>query len=226
MKACEKLSDVGPCVLKRTRDTSSGRDVMIADFRNGVDGNSGISVADAIGSMGDDWVCQEIVVQHDSIAAVYPCSVNTLRIVTYLTDGGVSVAPVTLRLGRGGSRVDNAHAGGIFISVGLDGTLGGEAYTEYQDRFCEHPDTHLRFSGFQIEGVGRAVDACKERHLAIGEFGFVSWDVVVGESCEPVLIEVNLVSQAVWLPQMASGEAVFGDDTASVVRRYRKRRVS
>lgn len=224
MNACEILFNAGSCVLKRTRDTSSGRDVMVADFRDGVDKNSGISVADAVNSMGDDWICQELVMQHDSINAIYPDSVNTLRIVTYLTNDGVSAAPVVLRLGRGGSRIDNAHAGGIFVSVAMDGSLGAEAFTEYQDRFYEHPDTHLRFSGFRIEGVSRAVNACKERHLAIGEFGFISWDVVIGESCEPVLIEVNLTSQSVWLSQMSSGQAMFGDDTPAVVHRYWKTR--
>lgn len=218
------LADAGPCVIKRARDTSSGRDVSFADFEGGRDRVTGLDVGSVVSKMGGDWVCQEAVVQHPSIAAIHPESVNTMRIVTYLTDRGVGACPVVLRVGRGASRVDNAHAGGMFVHVREDGTLSEEAFTEYQGRYREHPDTGLVFAGHRIEGVRGAVEACRRRHLAVGGFGFVSWDVCIDTQGAPVLIEVNLISQAVWLCQMASGEAAFGDDTAEVVRRYLRRR--
>ena len=221
---CSLIGNIGPCVIKRTRDTSSGRDVFVANLQGGVDGNSNLSVEEIATRLGDDWVCQERVVQHESIAAIYPDSANTLRIVTYMADEGVGVAPVTLRVGRNGSLVDNAHAGGVFVHVRLDGLLGEEAYTEYQERFREHPDTHLVFGGHRIEGVERAVEACKRCHLSLGELGLISWDVCIDRAGGPVLIEVNLVSQTVWFPQMASGQAMFGDSTPVVVKRYLKRR--
>ena len=221
---CDEFGNIGPCVIKRTRDTSSGRDVFVADLVGGVDRNSGLSVEDIAGRLGDDWVCQERVVQHESIAAIYPDAVNTMRIVTYMTNEGVGVCPVALRIGRNGARVDNAHAGGMFVHVRADGALGSEAYTEFQERFREHPGTGISFGDCRIVGVDLAIEACRRQHLALGELGFISWDVCIDEAGQPVFIEVNLVSQAVWFPQMASGEAMFGDDTASVVRRYRNRR--
>lgn len=220
----EEIGNIGRCVIKRTRDTSSGRDVYISDLTNGVDANSGLRVEEIVASLGEDWVCQELIVQHESIAAIYPDSVNTMRIVTYLTDSGVGAAPVTLRIGRDGALVDNAHAGGVFVQVRPDGTLGSEAFTEYQERFRNHPDSGIAFCEHRIEGVERAVEACCRRHLALGELGFISWDVCMDADCNPVLIEVNLISQAVWISQMASGEAMFGDDTPAVVSRYLARR--
>jgi hypothetical protein len=56
------------------------------------------------------------------------------------------------------------------------------------------------------------------------QFGFISWDVSIDEAGDPVLVEVNLKSQTVWFPQMASGEAMFGEDTAAVVTQYIKYR--
>lgn len=218
------LADAGPCVVKRTRDTSSGRDVSFADFEGGHDSVTGLDVGSVVSRMGGDWVCQEAVAQHPSIAAIHPESVNTMRIVTYLTEHGVGACPVVLRVGRGASQVDNAHAGGMFVHVREDGTLAEEAFTEYQERYREHPDTGIVFAGHRIEGVRGAVNACRRRHLAVGGFGFVSWDVCIDTQGAPVLIEVNLVSQTVWFPQMASGAAMFGDDTAEVVRRYRRGR--
>lgn len=221
-----RLENVGECVMKRSRDTSSGRDVFIVNMENGVDLESGKPLSDVLKRMGDDWVCQERVVQHENVAALYGGSVNTLRIVTYLTNSGVGVCPVTLRLGQGGSKVDNAHAGGMFVSVDNEGHLGAEAFTEYQERFSHHPDTGIAFEGYRIEGVGKAIEAAKRSHLVMGSFGFVSWDVCIDESATPVLIEVNLDSQTVWFPQMASGRSMFGDDTEAVFSDYWSRKVS
>lgn len=220
---CNEFANVGSCVIKRTCETSSGRDVFVADLAEGVDRNSGMRLEDIVVRLGTDWVCQERVIQHKSLAAIYPNAACTMRIVTYLTETGVGVCPVALRIGRNGALVDNAHAGGMFVHVKPDGTLDFEAYTEYQERFRKHPDTGVSFDGYRIAGVERAVEACYRRHLALGKLGFVSWDVCVDAEGCPVLIEVNLVSQSIWFPQMASGKAMFGDDTPAVVRRYKRK---
>lgn len=221
--AIEALKNAGPCVVKRTRDSDSGRDVAVMDFRDGVDVDTGKTVGDVVASMGSDWVCQERVRQHQSIAAVYPGSVNTLRVVTYMTSDGVGASPVTLRIGQGGAKVDNAHAGGMFVHVDEDGRLGPEAYTEFQKRYERHPDTGARFKGYRIAGVSDAVEAAKRCHLAVGEFGFISWDICIDDEGRPTLLEVNLVSQTVWFPQMASGKSMFGDDTPAVYEAFRRR---
>jgi len=219
----EALGNIGPCVIKRTRDSDSGRDVAIVDFKDGKDIESGKSVKSIIESMGGEWVCQERVRQHESIDAIYPGSVNTLRIVTYLTGQGVGACPVTLRIGQGGSKVDNAHAGGMFVHVDDEGYLGDEAFTEYRISYSSHPDTGTVFKGYRIVGVSKAIEAVKRCHLSVGEFGFISWDVCIDREGRPTLLEVNLDSQTVWFPQMASGRSMFGDDTPAVVKAFRHR---
>lgn len=219
-EAIEELGNIGPCVIKKTRGTSSGRDVAVANFRDGKDAATGKTIESCVNAMGADWICQERVRQHESIAAIYPGCVNTMRIVTYMTPDGIEAAPVTLRVGQGGSLVDNAHAGGMFVHVHEDGTLGAEAFTEYQKRYGGHPDTGIVFKDHRIAGVAEALEAAKRSHLAVGEFGFVSWDICIDSEGMPTLIEVNLTSQTVWFPQMASGQSIFGDDTPAVVRAY------
>ncbi len=219
----EELGNIGPCVIKRTRDSDSGRDVAVVDFKDGIDVESGKTLESIIESMDGEWVCQERVHQHESIDAIYPRSVNTLRVVTYRTEQGVGSCPVTLRLGKGGAKIDNAHAGGMFVYVDDDGYLGDEAFTEYQKRFKRHPDTGTLFKGHRISGVPEAVKAAKRCHLAVGAFGFISWDICIDEEGAPTLLEVNLGSQTVWFPQMASGKSMFGDDTPAVVKAFRRR---
>jgi hypothetical protein len=222
-EAYAELADLGPCVIKRTRDSDSGRDVVVADIQNSIDVSTGKTIEEIIKFMGRDWVCQETVSQHESIASIYPGCVNTMRIVTYMTEAGVGAAPVVLRIGQGGSKVDNAHAGGMFVYVDENGRLAKEAFTEYQKRFTQHPDTGVVFENHKIVGVSEAVEAAKRNHLAVGEFGFISWDVCIDAEGRPTLLEVNLLSQAVWISQMASGRSMFGDDTLAVVKAYQHR---
>lgn len=79
------------------------------------------------------------------------------------------------------------------------------------------------FKGYRIVGVSKAIEAVKRCHLSVGEFGFISWDVCIDREGRPTLLEVNLDSQTVWFPQMASGRSMFGDDTPAVVKAFRHR---
>lgn len=62
---------------------------------------------------------------------LYSEAVNTFRVITYLWDGEVFHVPLALRIGQGGSYLDNAHAGGMFIGVNDLGELNDEAFTEF-----------------------------------------------------------------------------------------------
>ena len=42
--------------------------------------------------------------------------------------------PLALRIGQGGSYLDNAHVGGMFIGVNDLGELNEEAFTEFGKR--------------------------------------------------------------------------------------------
>jgi hypothetical protein len=220
------IADIGACVIKKSRGTSSGRDVHFANLKEGIDLKTGHSALQILSDLGDNWVVQETLRQHETLATLYSGAINTLRIVTYHISGGeggrIGSCPVALRIGQGGASVDNAHAGGMFIAVSKDGNLADEAYTEYQNRYSHHPDTGICFSGYRIVGVDKAIRAAVNAHRRSLQFGFISWDVSINEAGNPVLIEVNLQSQTVWFPQMASGEAMFGEDTTAVVTQYFK----
>ena len=55
----------------------------------------------------------------------------------------------------------------------------------------------------------------------------LSFDLTVDRNENAVLIKINSIGQTCWLPQEASGEALFGDDTAQILqmtKEYRNRR--
>jgi len=53
----------------------------------------------------------------------------------------------------------------------------------------------------------------KTVHQRIPQLSMISWDVVQGEV---IIIEMNVLGQSVWLPQMAHGVGAFGENTAAV----------
>ena len=214
----------GGAVAKITIDTSSGRGVHVLNIANSIDTISGKPVVDIIDSLGDNFVVQERLQAHSSLATIYADSINTIRVITYIADDQINVAPLTLRIGRGGNLVDNAHAGGIFVGVSDEGKLRKEAYTEYQQRFERHPDSGVVFENYQIPYVEQIREAAIKMHQQIPMFRFVSWDFTIDKNSQIVLVEMNLHSQTVWFPQMANGCAFFGNNTGIILQELNRKR--
>lgn len=223
----ELLHGTGPFFLKPTVGSNSGRGCRIVTQEESVHFTRDTLILGkdekVVGKT--DFVVQELVKCHESIRVIYAGSVNTFRVITYLWKGAIEVMPVIIRIGQGGNFLDNAHQGGMFCAVHDNGTMGNVAVTEFNDRFYEHPDTHLVFATHRIEHVEDVLDAARRMHAAIPQLGVVNWDFTIDTMGNPVLIEANCKNGSVWLPQMAHGTAAFGERTAEVLQwlRFMKR---
>ena len=162
------------------------------------------------------------------MAKLYPNSINTFRVISYLLEGKIEVAPISLRIGGGNSEVDNIHAGGMSISVKRDGFLGEYAYRlGYGDSFEKynaHPDTKIVFKEYRLSFVDKLVNSAKRLHGYLPNIGIVSWDFTIDEDGNVVVVEANLKGQSVWFPQMLSGESLFGENTRDVIDYVRKKK--
>ena len=151
-RLCQIISDKGSCVVKKTIDTSSGRDVQICDFHDGKDMKTGTPIKDVLSAFGKNFIVQEKITQHESLSRLNDTSVNTFRVITYYCNNEVHVCPIALRLGRSNADRDNIHYGGICVGVDKDGNLKPMAFSEYGDTFNEHPDTHIKFENYVVGG--------------------------------------------------------------------------
>jgi hypothetical protein len=142
------------------------------------------------------YLFQEAVLQHPTLAAIYPYSVNTIRIITCKGVGGdqkVHVGCAYIRFGRGGNFVDNLHSGGI--RAGVDWCTGKICKHGSEDIHLggrihkSHPDTGVKFAGLKIPFFQESVKMAKKAaaHLA---YALVGWDIAVGLN-GPVLMEGN-----------------------------------
>lgn len=220
-EAAEILKNTGKVFVKQSTESCGGRGCAFADFKDGIDLNTNKSVSDILLSLGSNFSIQEFVVCHDSIRKIYPTSVNTFRIITYILGEEVYYCPIIMRIGLGGSFIDNASAGGIFVAVDDDGTLHKSAFTEYRKEFTIHPDTNVVFEGQKIEHLDKVIDVAKRLQLAMPQVGVVNWDFTINKDGEPVLIEANMKNDvqagSIWLSQMAHGKGAFGDNTERVL---------
>jgi hypothetical protein len=209
-EAEHRLQKYEKVVIKPTVGSSSGSGVEVLELRK-----ERRHLQKYLLQSNGNFVVQEFIHQHKAFAKLYPGSVNTIRVTTYQLDDGIHSTPICLRMGQGGKTVDNIHAGGLGIHVREDGTLDRYAYElghcDKKVRYEVHPDTHVRFENYEIPYVDCIVSEAKKMHRKLPHIRFVSWDFTVNDQNRVVLIEVNLMGQGIWFPQIVSGQAVFDE---------------
>lgn len=139
----------------------------------------------------EDVVIDELIVQHRKMASLHPYSVNTVRVTTVLTDYDVEIMNVALRMGNGGSVIDNHAAGGLVANVDIE---SGIVYTtgvdKYSNRHVFHPVTGERIVGFEIPYWEEVKDLVGKAARVLPKVRYTGWDVAITEK-GPILIEGN-----------------------------------
>lgn len=191
-------------IIKPSIDTCSGQGVSVI---------SSVEELKEDNYYKDNYLVQELIENQSDIKALNPSSLNTMRIMTYLCENKIICAPILLRMGCGTSHLDNAHAGGIFVAVNNDGSLGRETYSEYGEKHAEHPYTHIQFEGYRISGVDKVMNCALACHKKFPMLGMISWDLTINAQGNVTLIEANMFGQSIWLAQIAHGKGVFEENT-------------
>ena len=140
---------------------------------------------------GGVYIVQEGLVQHQSISAIYPHSINTFRVITECVNGEPRVLYALLRMGRGGKQVDNASSGGVYTKLDpLTGTLGDYAIANNRVVFKAHPDTKFVFKDSKMESWTEVKRFALVVAKKFREIKYIGWDI--GLSPEgPTIIEIN-----------------------------------
>mgnify|MGYP000921914408 CR=1 FL=1 len=195
----------------------------LADFTRGkgplfikpLEGSSGVGIsrlepegfrdtAAFLGLLREKGPCivEETVVQHPDMAALYPGSVNTLRIATLRGDQASGIVYAFLRIGNG-RVMDNVDCGGMAARVDLDsGKLLTVGADKQGNTFTHHPMTGTPIVGFEVPFFEEAKAMCLKAAGKVPQMRFVAWDVAITKD-GPCFIEGNsFPSHAV--PQFAA----------------------
>lgn len=155
----------------------------------------------------DGWFLSQAVEQHSELAAIYPETTNTLRLITVRNHLGESeVLFVVLRLGTAATvPVDNGSRGGLVAKVDLEtGILSHATSLWSQDEYSHHPNSGAPIDGVKLPGWSELLPTMLTLADSLPYLQFVAWDVLLTET-GPVVIEANTSSGVniiqVWGPQ-------------------------
>lgn len=218
----EIIANIGEAIIKPTLDSSSGDSVTLCDFQGGIDQLSGKTVGEVFKSYKENYIIQEKIIPCRELEKLYPHSINTLRVITYIIGGRIEHAPITLSMGRSGNHVDNIQAGGVSVAVTDQGVLNSEGFTHYKEVYKSHPDTDTVFENYKLPEIEKLINTAKSMHEKTPHMRMISWDFTLDEKDRIVLLEFNLSGQSVWFPQMVSGKAVFGKNTEKMIQLIKK----
>lgn len=164
-------------------------------------GGSGIGVYDAAEVVDPVMLRTELIAvgktlveqflqQHEGMAALYPGSVNTLRIVTYRDPHDVvHVLARVLKIGNGGF-IDNYSNGGMYTMVDEHGRAMHAAYDGEGTVFVDHPVTGVRIEGYQVPLFDEVLAFADDLARRVPEMPYIGWDIAITPE-RPVVIEGN-----------------------------------
>jgi len=165
-----------------------------------------------------NFAIQEIIKQHENLAAPHPSSVNTLRMVTLRWKGKIHYLLTFARFGANNSVKDNAGAGGVCVGVTDNGEFLDFAIDANAYKYSKHPTTNYEFKNLPpIENFDIFKEFVMNLHKQVIHHDYISWDIAVDKEAKPVFIEANFAG-ATWLYQFASKKALFGDLTEEILQ--------
>ena len=151
-----------------------------------------------------DYIIQPGVIQDNKIAAIYPKSVNTFRIITENKKGVTRIVCAMLRIGQGQNEVDNISSGGICVNINMHtGALSDFAMSYSGDKFEFHPDTHFAFRNYIIPEWDEIRQFTLESASKLPFLTYLGWDIGLTPD-GPVSIEINRVP-SIDVMEMISG---------------------
>lgn len=147
------------------------------------------------------YIVEKRIIQHPEMAKWNESSVNTVRVPAFLNKQGFHLLPPFFRIGRKGAIVDNAGAGGVYANINpKTGVIFTHGFDEHGNYYDVHPDSGLRFEGYQIPQYQDLLKTVEEVHRkCMPGHIYIGWDFALTEEGW-VLIEGNwgqLVNQYV-----------------------------
>ena len=169
-------------------------------------------------SYGRNYVIQEVIEQHDSLAAYNISSVNPIRVMTLRLGGKIHFLHATLRFGSPGSHTDMSFVDGKEIghvcAINKDGIVSKEWYDMDGKRtsFSDFGITRQEI----IPNFNRIIETAIAVHSGLHHFDFVGFDFTVNKQQEPIMIEYNVYWPGIIIPQYCHGP-LFGDLTEELL---------
>lgn len=147
---------------------------------------------------------EQFLVQHPEMARLYPGSVNTVRLITYLDKNDkFHVIAGVLRVGNGGV-IDNFAGGGMFTMLDDNGVALYSAVDKHSNAYDVHPATGVPIKGFQVPQYAEMLELVEKLAHRLPHTPYVGWDVALTPE-GPAILEANHNSSVFQMKPSVSG---------------------
>lgn len=134
-------------------------------------------------------IVEQPIRQAEAMACFHPQSINTIRVVSARIDGRTEIVQTSVRLGTGGSVVDNGClSASVDPELGIITSPGREAYSS--GLFIRHPDTGEQILGRQIPDWDKLLALVMELTSHLKRQRIVGWDLAYSTEGW-VMVEAN-----------------------------------
>lgn len=143
-----------------------------------------------------DYIIEERLSQHADLNAIYPNSVNTVRINTLYHPGSIKIWGAIIKLGTGGAPIDNWGKGSLCVGIDIEtGQMGvGSRDVHYSKAivppFTAHPDTQAQFTGVELPCWQEVKAIVAQAANLLPFLPYIAWDVAITPN-GPCIIEGN-----------------------------------
>lgn len=147
-------------------------------------------IADTLGK-NEDYILQEGLQQHQELNQIYPNSVNTFRVMTQVLNGKTKIMYGMLRMGQGGSQLDNASQTGLVCKIDvITGKFDDKIHVGHGNTIDQHPDTHFSFENYTFPYWKEIFDFVTVTAQKMESIPYIGWDIAYSEK-GPEVIEIN-----------------------------------
>lgn len=210
-------------IVKNSLENGGGRSLIKMNLTGNLQ-NDSIALEKEFSSRKVDFVAQECIEQHSSMARFNPTSINTFRITTLYLNGIYSVLSIILRFGKTGMHVDNWGSGGILVGVKEDGRLNEFGWDIKMNKFNEY--NGIVFKDVVIEQMPDLLKRVEKAHKEDFQLSkLIGWDICIDKDNEPVAIEVNSSQPGIFGEQLCTGP-IFGERTQEVIEYLKQKAFS
>ncbi|MBR2323177.1 MAG: hypothetical protein IKA54_06265 [Clostridia bacterium] len=123
-----------------------------------------------------NYICEEILIQHEKMSLVNPTSINTVRVLTFKGE----IIACALRSGGKDAIVDNLHSNGVCAHIDVEtGVIDHPAINYKYESYLYHPVTNNLIVGFTIPNWSILQEKIKQACKLVPTVQYVGWDVAI-----------------------------------------------
>ncbi len=165
---------------------SCGKGVFSFDM---ADGNKAMEEA-ILSVIGNDYVCEQFIEQHEKLSALHPQSVNSVRVLALNDHGTPHIIAATLKIGGEDKVVDNLRNGGLAANINIENGIINTPAHDLEDNCTYFTKTGITIIGFQVPHWEKVCELAKKAVLRSGGNVLLGLDIAITNE-KAVLIESN-----------------------------------